>query len=88
MPSNYISNTKYSIFTFLPLVLLNQFSFFSNQFYLALVISQLIPFLKIGDFYVLACPLFGVLAFTLIREAVDDIIRYFRDKRVNNEEYK
>lgn len=86
--SNKISNTKYSILNFLPIVLFNQFSFFSNLFYLALIITQFIPILKIGDLYALATPLAGVLVFTLIREAFDDISRFTRDRIVNNQLYK
>lgn len=51
-PSNYmknkIRNQKYSIITFLPVVLYNQFKFFYNLFYLFLSISQFIPPLKVG----------------------------------------
>lgn len=45
---NRISNQKYSILTFFPLVLFNQFKFFFNFFYLMVGVSQLIDALKVG----------------------------------------
>lgn len=51
-PPNYISNKvknmKSNIFTFVPMVLWNQFKFFFNLFYLLLAISQLFDFFKVG----------------------------------------
>ena len=40
--SNKEINTKYNFFSFIPLVLLNQFRFFGNQFYLLMTLSQFI----------------------------------------------
>ena len=45
-PSNYqnniVKNTKYNVFTFIPLVLYNQFKFFFNMFFLINALTQLI----------------------------------------------
>jgi hypothetical protein len=46
--SNAIDNTKYSILTFIPIVLYNQFKFFFNMFFLILALSQFIESLKVG----------------------------------------
>ena len=46
--SNKISNTKYNIITFIPLVLLNQFKFFFNLFFLIIALTQFIPPLRVG----------------------------------------
>ena len=51
-PPNYfenkVENRKYSVFTFVPSVLYNQFKFFFNMFYLLLAISQFFDPLKVG----------------------------------------
>ena len=45
-PPNVIRNQKYSVLTFLPLVLYNQFKFFLNLFFLIMAVSQFIPQLR------------------------------------------
>ena len=50
--SNKISNTKYNIITFVPLVLINQFKFFFNLFFLIIALTQFIPPLRVGTFNV------------------------------------
>ncbi|RWS09915.1 phospholipid-transporting ATPase IIB-like protein [Dinothrombium tinctorium] len=86
--SNIIRNQKYNIITFLPVVLFNQFKFFLNLYFLLMACSQFIPSLKVGLLYTYWAPLGFVLAVTLIREAVDDILRYKRDKAVNSQLYQ
>jgi phospholipid-translocating ATPase len=45
---NKLNNQKYSLLTFIPVVLYNEFRFFFNLFFLVTALSQLIPILKIG----------------------------------------
>jgi hypothetical protein len=45
-PSVWNRNQKYSIITFIPLVLFNQFKFFLNLFFLIMACSQFIPVLR------------------------------------------
>ena len=73
--------------TFFPVVLLNQFSFFSNQFYLLMVISQFFDSLKVGFLFSYVAPLVFVLFVTLFKEAMDDIFRFKQDKFTNQQEY-
>ena len=49
--------------------------------------SQFIDSLKVGPIFTYWAPLGFVLGVTLIREAVDDILRYKRDKAVNSQFY-
>jgi len=70
---NTVSNQKYSILSFLPKVLFNQFKFFFNLFYLLIAISQFIPQLKVGFIFTYIAPLLFVLTLTMIKEAYDDI---------------
>lgn len=85
---NVIRNQKYSALTLVPVVLFQQFCFFSNLFFLAISLSQLIPDLKVGFMFTYVAPLVIVLAITILKEAVDDFKRYSRDKETNNTEYE
>ena len=87
-PANIIRNQKYNIITFLPIVLFNQFKFFLNLYFLLMACSQFINSLKVGYLYTYWAPLGFVLGVTLLREAVDDILRYKRDKAVNSQLYQ
>ncbi|XP_012286007.1 probable phospholipid-transporting ATPase IIB [Orussus abietinus] len=86
-PTNVIRNQKYNVFTFLPLVLFQQFKFFLNLYFLIMAISQFIPDIRIGYLYTYWGPLGFVLTVTICREAVDDYRRYKRDKEVNAQKY-
>lgn len=43
-----IRNQKYSVLTFVPIVLFQQFRFFFNMYFLLVALSQLVPVLRIG----------------------------------------
>ena len=49
--------------------------------------SQFIPALAVGPIFTYWAPLGFVLGVTLIREMVDDLLRYKRDKAVNSQFY-
>ncbi len=80
---NIIRNQKYSIISLIPVVLFNQFRFFSNLFFLLIAISQAIPQLRVGFLFTYVSPLVIVLAITICKEAYDDYKRYLRDKELN-----
>ena len=71
-----------------PVVLFNQFKFFSNLFFLLITISQFFPPLKVGFMFTYVAPLAIVLAITIIKESVDDFKRYQRDKESNSQKFK
>lgn len=85
---NKICNQKYSILTFFPLVLFNQFKFFLNLYFLVVCLSQFIPDIRIGYLYTYWGPLGFVLTVTLIREFIDDCRRYTRDREVNAQQFR
>lgn len=87
-PANVIRNQKYSIITFFPLVLWEQFKYFLNFFFLVMACSQFIPDIRVGYLYTYWGPLLFVLCVTMIREAVDDFRRFVRDHEVNSQKYK
>ena len=69
-------------------MLINQFKFFFNFFFLCIALSQFIPFLKVGFLFTYVAPLAFVLFVTMAKEAVDDIARWSRDKDLNNAKYE
>uniref|UniRef100_A0A667Y7B0 Phospholipid-transporting ATPase n=1 Tax=Myripristis murdjan TaxID=586833 RepID=A0A667Y7B0_9TELE len=86
-PRNVINNQKYNFFTFLPGVLFNQFKYFFNLYFLLLACSQFVNELRLGALYTYWVPLGIVLIITMIREAVEEIRCYLRDKEVNSQIY-
>ncbi|KAH0511069.1 putative phospholipid-transporting ATPase IIA [Microtus ochrogaster] len=86
-PRNVINNQKYNLFTFLPGVLFSQFRYFFNFYFLLLACSQFVPEMRLGALYTYWVPLGFVLAVTIIREAVEEIRCYLRDKEVNSQVY-
>lgn len=73
--------------TFIPQVLINQFKFFFNLFFLVIALTQFIPPLRVGFLFTYVAPLAFVLAITMLKEAWDDFLRYRRDKELNQKEY-
>jgi phospholipid-translocating ATPase len=86
-PPNVISNAKYTPWSFLPVTLYNEFSFFFNMYFLLVALSQAIPALRIGYLSTYVAPLAFVLVITLGKEAYDDIERRRRDNEANSEQY-
>uniref|UniRef100_A0A8C6WT73 ATPase phospholipid transporting 9A (putative) n=1 Tax=Neogobius melanostomus TaxID=47308 RepID=A0A8C6WT73_9GOBI len=68
-------------------VLFNQFKYFFNLYFLLLACSQFVNELRLGALYTYWVPLGVVLFITILREAVDEIRCYFRDKEVNSQIY-
>lgn len=87
-PGNQINNKKYNFLTFIPIVLYNQFKQFYNLFFLLIMISQMFPALRVGFLITYVAPLVFVLTITLIKEAIDDIKRWNRDRELNSEVYQ
>jgi phospholipid-translocating ATPase len=85
---NVIRNQKYNIFTFLPVVLYEQFKFFFNLYFLMNTLTQLIPALRVGYLFTLLGPLLFVLLITIAKEAHDDYKRYQRDVEANSQIYE
>lgn len=85
-PTNYLSTTKYSLWTALPMFLYEQFSRFSNGYFLIVgilyTVDQVTPIFTVGRYstlWVLAV----VVAISGIKEAIEDYHRYKEDRRVN-----
>lgn len=84
---NLIRNQKYSVVTFIPQVLYEQFKYFFNLFYLLTALSQFIPALKVGLMFSFVAPLVLVLFLTMLKEAYEDYQRFLKDTQVNSAEF-
>ena len=84
---NAVNNRRYNLITFLPLALANQFKLFFNIFFLAVALSQFIPALQVGPLFIYFAPLAFVVTLSLLKDGWDDINRFRRDVKANNEEY-
>ncbi|PAA62254.1 hypothetical protein BOX15_Mlig029437g1 [Macrostomum lignano] len=87
-PPNRIRNQKYSVFSFVFLVLFEQFKLFLNFCFLVMALSQFVPPLRIGYLYTYWGPLGFVVFVTMVREAVDDFRRWRRDRELNGTVYE
>ena len=83
-PSNFIKTSKYSLLTFLPLNLFEQFKRFANIYFLACIIIQIIPNVSPFPIYTTIIPLVVILAVSAIKEAVEDYNRHRQDYIANN----
>ncbi|XP_050400643.1 phospholipid-transporting ATPase ID isoform X2 [Patella vulgata] len=82
--NNFISTSKYNIFTFLPKNLFEQFQRLANAYFLGLLILQLLPVISSLTPLTTVIPLVAVLLVTAIKDAVDDFQRHKNDDIVNN----
>lgn len=87
-PGNAINNCKYTWYSFVPMVLFNQFKYFFNLFFLLIALSQIIPALRVGFLISFVMPLVVVLAITMIKEFYDDLARYRKDTQINRQPYQ
>ncbi|GFN78140.1 phospholipid-transporting ATPase [Plakobranchus ocellatus] len=82
--NNYISTSKYNVFTFLPKNLFEQFQRLANAYFLGLLVLQLIPAVSSLAPIATVIPLVFVLSISAIKEAIDDFQRHRSDNAVNN----
>ena len=81
--NNSIRTCQYTIITFLPLALFNQFKSAFNWFFLIYNIIAMIPALSDLDPLAEVTPFIVVLIFNLIKEAIEDYRKYKNDKKAN-----
>ncbi|XP_050535575.1 phospholipid-transporting ATPase ID isoform X2 [Daktulosphaira vitifoliae] len=82
--TNYIKTSKYSLLTFLPLNLFEQFQRLANFYFLCLMMLQMISIISSLTPITTSIPLVGVLTITAIKDAYDDYQRHVNDNQVNN----
>ncbi|GIL71194.1 hypothetical protein Vretimale_17772 [Volvox reticuliferus] len=80
---NYTSTTKYTIWTFLPKALFEQYRRVANIYFTLVAALSLTPFSPVRA-WTTWTPLVIVLGVAMIKEAVEDYRRYKLDKEINN----
>jgi len=85
--ANVVRNQKYNPWTFLFIILYEQFRFFFNSYFLLVALSQFIKPLQVGFLFTYIAPLSFVLSVTIGKEAFDDFKRFLRDREANSQKY-
>lgn len=80
---NKVRTTKYTILTFIPKNLYEQFRRVANLFFLTLVVLQLFPVFDAASGAIAVLPLAFILTVTAIKDAVEDYRRATLDEEVN-----
>lgn len=81
---NAIQTTKYTLLSFLPRNLFEQFHRFANLYFLGIVLLNWVPQINAFGKEVAMIPVLFVLGVTAIKDAFEDHRRFVSDKRVNN----
>lgn len=82
--NNDIRTTKYTLLTFLPKNLFEQFHRFANLYFLFIVLLNWVPAINAFGKEISMLPVIFVLGVTAIKDMFEDRRRYLSDKRVNN----
>lgn len=82
--SNQNVTSKYTVITFLPRNLLEQFRRVANIFFLAIAILQFFPKFSTISPGLVILPLLAVLAITALKDGYEDIKRHQADHKVNH----
>ena len=85
-PSNKYVTSKYTVLTFLPLNLFEQFMRVANFYFLLIVIPLLIPGVAPIHPITTILPLVAILAVSAARAAIEDHARHVEDEKINNQE--
>lgn len=83
--SNYIKTTKYTMWNFLPLAILFQFKRFANIYFLLMCVLATIPSISPWDPITMIVPTVFVILVSVVREGVEDYMRYRQDKETNSQ---
>ncbi|XP_037550714.1 probable phospholipid-transporting ATPase VD [Nematolebias whitei] len=81
---NAIRTTKYSLLTFIPMNLFQQFHRVANIYFLFLALLNWVPVVEAFEKEITMIPLLVVLTVIAIKDALEDYRRYLFDKKVNN----
>uniref|UniRef100_A0A3Q0RJI2 P-type ATPase N-terminal domain-containing protein n=1 Tax=Amphilophus citrinellus TaxID=61819 RepID=A0A3Q0RJI2_AMPCI len=81
---NAIRTTKYTLLTFIPMNLFQQFCRAANLYFLFLALLNWVPVVEAFQKEITMIPLLVVLTVIAIKDALEDYRRYLFDKKVNN----
>lgn len=82
--SNRIRTTKYSLLTFVPKNLFEQFHRFANLYFIFVVCLNWVPQVAAFGKEIAMIPVIFVLAVTAVKDAYEDFRRYKSDKSINH----
>ena len=82
--NNKINTAKYSIITFLPRNLFEQFHRLANVYFLFIVLLNWVPAINSFDKEVSMIPIICVLTATALKDLFEDRQRYLSDKKINS----
>ncbi|KAH9625072.1 hypothetical protein KSS87_010562 [Heliosperma pusillum] len=86
-PDNYVSTTKYTVATFVPKSLFEQFRRVANFYFL---VTGILAFTSIAPYSVVSAvvPLIFVIGMSMLKEGIEDWRRQKQDVEVNNRKVK
>ncbi|EPY87242.1 phospholipid-transporting ATPase VB-like protein [Camelus ferus] len=82
-PGNRICTAKYTLFTFLPHNLLEQFHRWANLYFLFLVILNWVPSMEVFHREITMLPLAIVLFVIMVKDGVEDFKKHCFDREIN-----
>lgn len=82
--SNRIKTTKYSLLTFFPKNLFEQFHRFANLYFILVVALNWVPQVQAFGKEIAMIPVIFVLAVTAVKDAFEDFRRYKSDRKINH----
>ncbi|TPX37615.1 hypothetical protein SmJEL517_g00757 [Synchytrium microbalum] len=83
-PVNAVRTSKYTVLTFVPKNLAEQFRKIANLYFLLLVVLQGQAVFQVFNPVLAALPLMVIIAATALKDAIEDVRRQNADKFVNN----
>ena len=81
--SNSIRTSKYTLLTFLPKNLYEQFRGIANFYFLMMVILQIFSYFATVSIFIAAAPILFIVVVTGIKDAIEDLRRHSSDNYVN-----
>lgn len=82
--SNKIKTTKYTILTFFPKNIYEQFHRFANIYFVVIALLNFVPVVNAFQPEVSMIPICVIMAMTAIKDAWEDFRRYKLDKEINH----
>ncbi|XP_075356136.1 phospholipid-transporting ATPase VD isoform X1 [Mycteria americana] len=82
--NNKIRTTKYTLLTFLPRNLFEQFHRVANLYFLFLVVLNWVPLVEAFQKEITMLPLIAVLTIIAVKDGLEDYSKYKMDKQINN----
>ncbi|KAM3612158.1 uncharacterized protein V6R79_003770 [Siganus canaliculatus] len=83
-PGNAIKTTKYTILSFIPVNLFEQFHRLANIYFVGLAILNFVPVVNAFQPEVALIPICVILSLTALKDAWEDFRRYQSDRKLNN----